>query len=189
MRISPLSAMLVMAAALVVQPAGAFQISLAPPLSPIAVGDSFKVLVSAEDLFAGRAGDSLLAYAFDVETAGAASFDAATVATAQGFADDSGLTGLTGLDVSASAFPSFADPGGTTGLLLSELTLTALTVGPFDLTVSADAADPFQGLFFFADGQAGFSETVTIPVQAAPIPGTVLLLGMGLAALVRRRTG
>lgn len=186
MRISPLSAMLVMAAALVAQPAGAFQISLAPPLSPIAVGDNFKVLVSAEDLFAGRAGDSLLAYAFDVETAGAASFDAATVATAQGFADDSGLTGL---DVSASTFPSFADPGGTTGLLLSELTLTALTVGPFDLTVSADATDPVQGLFFFADGQAGFSETVTIPVQAAPIPGTVLLLGMGLAALVRRRTG
>jgi hypothetical protein len=190
MRKSPVQSRLLLAAgallALLVPPAGAFQITLTPPLVPITVGDSFTVLVTAADLFAGNGGDTLLAYGFDVETGGAAALTAATVAA--GFLDDAGLTGL---DVSASAFPGLTDTGGSVDLLLSELTLTALVAGQLLLTLSADALNPFQGLVFADGGQFVFSETLTLQIEpaAAPLPGTALLLGAGLLALHRRRRG
>jgi hypothetical protein len=102
MRKIPVQSRLLLAAgallALLVPPAGAFQITLTPPLVPIVVGDSFTVLVTAEDLFADNSGDTLIAYGFDVDTGGGAALTGATVAA--GFLDDSVLTGL---DVAASS--------------------------------------------------------------------------------------
>jgi hypothetical protein len=170
--------------ALLVPPAGAFQITLTPPLTPIVAGDSFSILVTAKDLFASNSGDTLIAYGFDVATGGGAALTGASVAV--GFLDD---TALTGVDVSASAFPGLADPGGSFDLLLSELTLTALVAGPLSVTLSTDTLDPFQGLFFALGGQLAFSETLNLQIQpaAAPLPGTALLLGAGLLALNHRR--
>jgi hypothetical protein len=170
--------------ALLALPAGAFQITLTPPLAPIAVGDSFSVLVTAEDLFDGNSTDTLIAYGFEVDTGGGAALTGATVAA--GFDDDAGALGL---NVAASNLPGLTDPGGTFDLLLSELTLTALVAGPLSLTLSADTLDPFQGLFFAAGGQFAFSDTLTLEIEpaAAPLPGTALLLSAGLLALRRRR--
>jgi hypothetical protein len=189
MRTSPVQSRLLLAVgallALLVSPAGAFQIMQTPPLVPIAVGDSFSVLVTAEDLFAGRSSDALIAYGFNVDTGGGAALTGATVTA--GFVDDSVLTGL---DVAASSLSGEMDPGGGTfDLLLSELTLTALVAGPLSLTLSADTLDPFQGLFFAAGGQFAFSDTLTLEIEpaAAPLPGTALLLSAGLLALRRRR--
>lgn len=166
------------------RPATAFEITLEPSTTTIHAGDTFEVLVTATDLFAGRAGDELLAYGFNVALSPgtAATLTGATVAS--GFNDDRTLIGL---DVAASAFPGLTDPGSSMNLLLSRLTLAALSPGAVLLTLTADLSDPSQGLVFFADGSVGFSQTLSLDIHPAPAPATAALLAAGLFGLARRR--
>lgn len=142
-------------------------------------------LILQQPFDGGLAGDTLLAFGFDLGFGPGLSFTA--YSPASGWSDDSAAFADT--DVAASHFPGIDDLGQTS-LLLGQLSFDALSsVGISDITVSSDSLASFnQGLFYLNDPiPVDINASARISVIPSPAPAGLLLAGLGFMAGAARR--
>ncbi len=155
-------------------------------------GSSFDVAVDVTNVFANFPLDLVTGFGFNVTTGSAlVTFTGATVNSA--FFDDISFC-CVGTDV--VGLPNFLFPAGigpsdiTEPLLLATLHFSVNGSGSTTVGVTADnSADLDQGLYF-SSGAESFSNSQPITIgSSVPEPGTTLIGGIGLAAilLLRRR--
>lgn len=159
---------------------GAPMVSLDVLDDDVVVGESFGVEVWIDG---DGIGEELLAFGFDVDTAGTYfSYDG--YALGAGFDDDS-----FGPDnVAGSAFPGIADDD----ILLATLSFTALSAGTDSLAVSGPFDGLFSGAFYELSGfdiDAATMLSVSAGTAPVPEPATLFMVGGGLlgGACIRRR--
>jgi hypothetical protein len=162
-------------------PAGAANISLVVN-SPASPGSSFDVLVQATNVFAGRPGDLVIGYGFNVtvgngsifsytgEDAGPLFFDVPSAdPMVFGFSNDPGGIGVA----------DFSEPLTLATLHFSALAAGTTTIGVTDASVS----DPNnRGLLFASLPNAPIAASISVD-SATPEPGT-FLTGGGFAVLL-----
>ncbi|WP_295581221.1 hypothetical protein [uncultured Lamprocystis sp.] len=153
------------------------------PAGPVAVGTAFNISVFAD----GVGTDEVIAFGFDH------AFDAtwtllSTVVGPLFDYDDSAL--FTNTAVAGSMDPGHTGPGGD-NILLATLTLVPSVAGLFDFHVISDRNDPNEGLFLVNGATAlpkgDLTTSTQVEVSAAPAPGSLALLALGLAAWFPRR--
>jgi hypothetical protein len=169
-----------------------FQVST----DPIRVGDTFTVDVILRDVFSGAGHtltDELTSFGFDWDLSLPALLaavgspvltpdltdpytDAAIVADVVGFA---------GLDPIVNAV-------GQVDALITRFEFTALQAGSTIFSIDGSVPDPNleRGLYYVdLIDPVGFAGEVTLNIEGVPVPGTALLMAMGLGAfgLARRR--
>lgn len=162
----------------------------------IFVGDSFSVDVTADDVFANFAGETLIGFGFDfmfdpaflqLQSVTEAPVFAPAALTPASLAtiNTSGLLTLEGL-----AFPGVDDPfPSTLNQLLASFQFQAIGGGSTALTLTGDSAGvPPLGLTFLF-GAESIAGSQNLDINAVPEPGAVSLLGLGLLGLaaLRRR--
>ena len=172
-----------------------FQVST----DPIQVGDTFTVDVILRDVFSGAghsATDELTSFGFDwdlsVGLLGAFDPPVLTPDLAPPYDDVSAFSmadvvGLAGLD-------PIVNDTNPVDALITRFEFTALQVGSTVLGIDGSVPDPNEerGLYYLDLPDAvGFAGEVTLNIEDAmvPVPGTALLMAMGLgvAGFARRR--
>jgi hypothetical protein len=202
---------LVMLVGLVSSPALATSVSIQPAASSVTQGNTFFVdiaITGAADLVSFQfdlAFDPSILSANDPVLEGSFLSDVGGTTFFPGFVDNA----LGTISFVANAL-SGNDPGATGNGVLARVSFNAigtgssalsLTLGPFgslirdangDLVVDDDPDSPFFGLFAVAFDDQIPSENGAVRVAApsgaeVPEPSTLVLIGSGLAAVVRRR--
>ena len=176
--------------------ASAYSLDFQVSTDPIRVGDTFTVDVILTDVFSGAGHtltDELTSFGFDWDLSLPALLaavgdpvltpdltdpytDAAIVAD---------VVGLAGLDPIVNA-------AGQVDALITRFEFTALQVGSTVFSIDGSVPDTNleRGLYYLDLPDAvGFEGNVTLNVGAVPLPGTALLMAMGLgvAGFARRR--
>jgi hypothetical protein len=159
--------------------------------APTTVNSSFDVTVTAQDLFDGRdiLTDIIISSGFqvDISTPGVFAFVGAT----SGPLFDTATT-EPGTDVFSAAIGQSGfgiEPGATEPLILATLHFAVIGPGSANIVISSDLTNLFQGLQYFnAPFQEPIAGSVSVTARAAavPEPSTLVLVGAGLAGLVRR---
>ncbi len=169
----------------------------------IVVGDSFDVLVKANDVpdnpvyvtipgigqvYVGDNG--ITNFGFNVASDAGITFDSAVVNPAH-FWDNSIL--FPGMDIAADVGINPAVSGDD--ILLATLTFSAGNAGAFSLGVTSDLTDPNQGLGLLTGDVVDMTAFIDVSVFGAPpspvpAPSVAFLFGIGAAGLLagRRRS-
>lgn len=162
---------LMLAAPLAATPVG----RLGVPAGPVPTGSSFVISVYAD----GVGLDEVIAFGFDLDYSNTWAFVGA--AMGPGFPnDDSGSP--TNTMVAGSVDPDPPWPSGD-NVLLATLTLRPSVAGQFHFGIISDLSNKNQGLILFTGPTADLTTNIEIEVSAAPVPGSLALLILGLAAL------
>ena len=167
-------------------PAAAATISFS---TPGVVSGGFDVIVSATDVFAGRAPDDLLiSFGFNVTVSDPTkvSFTGADAGP-----DFDAVTSQPGTNVFAAASGFGIAFGVAEPLILATLHFSALAPGGANIIITTDLANLFHGLQFvnepFAEAIDGTVPVTVATPTAVPEPTTLVLSGIGLIALAARR--
>ncbi len=166
----------------------------------IVVGDSFGVLVKANDvpdnpvymtipgigqIYVGDNG--VVNFGFNVASDAGIVFDSAVVNSAY-FRDSSFL--FPGMDVAGDVGISPAVSGDD--ILLATLTFSAGNAGAFSLGITSDFTDPNQGLGLLPGDVVDMTSSIDIsvadvPPSSVPAPSVAFLFGIGPAGLLASR--
>ncbi len=158
-------------------------VELVGPISDIFVGDTFDVIVVANDVeyIDSTLGcmDRLLSFGFDLNyNMTSFAFNGATIGSL--FFDDSSL--LLATDVAGSAFPGVSGDD----ILLASLSFASLTVGTFSLGITSSSSDLNEGLTTLLGPKIDMTQNLDIEVSGAPIPepSTMILMCLGLVCMI-----
>lgn len=168
-------------------PAAAATISISTP--GVVSGPTFDVVVSATNVFTGRAlDDFLVSFGFNVTVSDPTkvSFTGATAGP-----EFEAATTQPGTNVFAAASNFGIATPVAEPLILATLHFATLASGTTNINITTDLANVFQGLQFI---NAPFMESIggTVPVTVAtqtavPEPTTLVLSGLGLIGVAVRR--
>ena len=172
--------------------ANAVTVSLTPPVTNVAVGDSFTLTIEGSDFFNDvSAGGALITWDTNLLQLDSTLTDIANSAAANGFPVDFGLNSL----IPGQLEATFSTFGTVPGPVFDFFSMT------FTATPPPGQTGVDIGIGFFGDWQDGAgvaipSASITfnpaeINVSAVPVPAAVWLFGSGLLGMVgvaRRRS-
>ncbi len=165
---------LILAAPLAAVPSGRLEV----PAGPVPVGVAFDVSVYAD----GVGTDEVVAFGFDLDYDSTWAFIGA--AMGPGFIDDSALFPDT--MVAGSIDPNILGPGGD-NILLATLSLRPSVAGRFPFGIVSNLSDGNEGLILVVGPKADLTTGTEVEVAAAPVPGSLALVILGLAGLPLRQ--
>ncbi len=152
----------------------------------VSQGQTFVVVVSAEDIPTGTDGNGMFGFGFEIGFTPGSMTPSAPVIDAQ-------WTGLSGttlgpgvVGISANVLGQTSGPSGN-GIALATIAFSADAPGVYILMLQA-LTGPGDNVLFDGtelDVGAGFFTTAQVTILATPEPSVALLLAGGLAALAR----